>query len=210
MTGATPQNTAAIAVKAPRKWDAEHPNLYTLTATYTSGGQTQTVRREIGFRQVKAAGNQLLVNGKPVHLLGVCHHSISPGEGRSAGPLLEEQAVRLYKEANCNFIRTSHYPRPRCCSSGPTVWASMSKTGGEHTVTVRVTGRKNAASADAYVSLDAFEALGGDPFAMDTAAVGLIVSARVNYPDLAWGNYVDPPINLSAGRTGTARVRLLG
>ncbi|MET9730113.1 glycoside hydrolase family 2 TIM barrel-domain containing protein [Streptomyces sp. NPDC006458] len=110
LTGSTPQNTAAISVKAPRKWDAEHPNLYTLTATYTSGNQTQTVRREIGFRQVKAEGNQLLVNGKPVHLLGVCHHSISPGEGRSAGPLLEEQAVRLYKEANCNFIRTSHYP----------------------------------------------------------------------------------------------------
>ncbi|WP_405862743.1 hypothetical protein OG361_34530 [Streptomyces sp. NBC_00090] len=83
-------------------------------------------------------------------------------------------------------------------------------TGGEHTVTVRVTGRKNAASVDAYLSLDAIEALGGDPFAMDAAAVGLIVSARVNHPDLAWGNYVDPAISLSAGWTGPARVRLLG
>lgn len=106
----TPQDQAVIAVKNPRKWDAEHPNLYTLTATFTAGGVTQTVTRRVGFREVKHVGNQLMVNGAPVHLLGVCHHSISPTAGRSTTPALEEQALRLYKEANCNFIRTSHYP----------------------------------------------------------------------------------------------------
>ncbi|MFD5087411.1 glycoside hydrolase family 2 TIM barrel-domain containing protein [Kitasatospora sp. NPDC058406] len=66
--------------------------------------------RSVGFRQVKVQGNKLLVNGKPVHLLGVNHHSMTRALGRSTTPALEEQAVRLYKEANCNFIRTSHYP----------------------------------------------------------------------------------------------------
>ncbi|MGW1128032.1 glycoside hydrolase family 2 protein [Streptomyces sp. NPDC002526] len=105
-----PQQQAAIPVAAPLKWDAEHPNLYTLTAAFTVGGVTETVTRRSGFRQVEVEGNQLVVNGKPVHLLGVCHHSITEKQGRSTNAAMEEQAARLYKEANCNYIRTSHYP----------------------------------------------------------------------------------------------------
>lgn len=80
---------------------------------------------------------------------------------------------------------------------------------GEHTVSVRVTGRRNAAASDALVVLDAFEALTSDSFPRRAPGVGLIVSARINYPDLAWGNYIDPAITLPAGWSGTARVRLL-
>ncbi|WP_329127123.1 glycoside hydrolase family 2 TIM barrel-domain containing protein [Streptomyces sp. NBC_01465] len=110
LSDTAPQASVAIPVTAPRKWDAEHPNLYTLKATFQAQGQSQTVTRQIGFRQVKVQGNQLLINGKPVHLLGACHHSITETLGRSTTPAQEEQAARLYKEANCNFIRTSHYP----------------------------------------------------------------------------------------------------
>ncbi|MCX5143942.1 glycoside hydrolase family 2 TIM barrel-domain containing protein [Streptomyces sp. NBC_00338] len=110
LTGTNPQQQAVIPVKAPLKWDAEHPHLYTLTAEFTAGGVTQTVTRKVGFRQVKVEGNKLVVNGSPVHLLGVCHHSITEKQGRSTNPAMEEQAARLYKEANCNYIRTSHYP----------------------------------------------------------------------------------------------------
>ncbi|WP_326673379.1 glycoside hydrolase family 2 protein [Streptomyces sp. NBC_01257] len=110
LTGDGPQQQAVIPVSAPLKWDAEHPNLYTLTAVFSADGVTETVTRRVGFRQVRVEGNQLVVNGKPVHLLGVCHHSITEKQGRSTNPAMEEQAARLYKEANCNFIRTSHYP----------------------------------------------------------------------------------------------------
>ncbi|MFD7431499.1 glycoside hydrolase family 2 TIM barrel-domain containing protein [Streptomyces sp. NPDC059818] len=110
LTGTDPQRQAVIPVKAPLKWDAEHPNLYTLRAKFTAGGVSQTVTRAVGFRQVEVEGNRLVVNGNPVHLLGVCHHSITEEQGRSTNPAMEEQAARLYKEANCNFIRTSHYP----------------------------------------------------------------------------------------------------
>ncbi|MFE2726666.1 glycoside hydrolase family 2 TIM barrel-domain containing protein [Kitasatospora sp. NPDC059327] len=110
LTGATPQAVAAIPVTAPLKWDAEHPNLYTLRSTYQTQGQSQTVSQQVGFRQVKIVGNKLLVNGKPVTLLGVCHHSMTEALGRATTPALEEQALRLYKEANCNFVRTTHYP----------------------------------------------------------------------------------------------------
>ncbi|RPK36363.1 hypothetical protein EES39_31875 [Streptomyces sp. ADI92-24] len=82
-------------------------------------------------------------------------------------------------------------------------------TEGEHIVRVRVTGRRNAAATDAHVVLDAFETLTSDLFPHRAPGVALIVSARINYPDLAWGNYIDPAITLPAGWSGTARVRLL-
>ncbi|WP_328472824.1 glycoside hydrolase family 2 protein [Streptomyces sp. NBC_00448] len=110
LTAAAPQATVVIPVKAPSKWDAEHPDLYTLRATFQAQGATQTVSKAIGFRQVAVQGNQLLVNGAPVHLLGVCHHTITEKMGRSTTSAMEEQALRAYKDANCNFIRTSHYP----------------------------------------------------------------------------------------------------
>lgn len=80
---------------------------------------------------------------------------------------------------------------------------------GQHTVSIKVSGRKNAAATDAHVALDAFEALTSDAFPLRAPGVGLIVSARINYPDLAWGNYIDPAITLPADWSGTARVRLL-
>lgn len=102
--------TVRIPVRKPEKWDAEHPRLYRLTATFSGPGGLQTVTRSVGFRQVTVQDNRLLVNGAPVHLLGVCHHSISASGGRSAVGALDVEALRQYKAANCNFVRTSHYP----------------------------------------------------------------------------------------------------
>ncbi|MFB4350615.1 glycoside hydrolase family 2 TIM barrel-domain containing protein [Microbacterium sp. CR_7] len=110
LNAANTQVTLSIPISAPLKWEAEHPHLYTLTTTMTVGSVVETVTQKVGFRQVGVTGNQLFVNGKPVHLLGVCHHSVSAEMGRSATDSLEEQTVRLYKEANCNLIHTSHYP----------------------------------------------------------------------------------------------------
>jgi beta-galactosidase len=108
--------TRAIAVqtmdvRAPKLWDAEHPRLYTLEARLVMNGQTQEiVRQRIGFREVKTVERQLLVNGRPVKLRGACRHDIHPTQGRSTTPEQDRQDVELAKEANFNFIRTSHYP----------------------------------------------------------------------------------------------------
>ncbi|MHA4773143.1 hypothetical protein L1085_001430 [Streptomyces sp. MSC1_001] len=88
------------------------------------------------------------------------------------------------------------------------VYERTGLTDGEHTVTVKVTGDRNTAAMDPYVTLDAFEALEADPYE-PTSGVDLIVSARINYPDLAWGNHTDSPITLEPGRSATARIRLL-
>lgn len=102
-------------VLKPEKWDAEHPRLYTLTAALydRDGRPLETVKRRIGFRQVDIRGNELLINGVPVKLRGVCRHDYAPDTGHclSQDQILED--VKLFKEANCNYIRTSHYPPSR-------------------------------------------------------------------------------------------------
>lgn len=105
------KNTVSIAVPAPLHWTAETPNLYTLRASVVIDGQQQgTVARRIGFREIEARGNILYVNGQPVKLHGSNRHMAHPNRGRSLMPELARQDAELFKAANCNFIRTSHYP----------------------------------------------------------------------------------------------------
>ena len=99
-----------FTIENPIKWDAEHPNLYKLEVVIDSEEGTQKIIKKIGFRDIKIAGNLLLVNGKAVKLKGVNRHEAHPLLGRSLKPELWEQDARLYKEANINYIRTSHYP----------------------------------------------------------------------------------------------------
>jgi len=101
----------SIPVAAPLKWDNEHPRLYELTATLEAGDRVlETVKQRIGFRQVEVRGNQMFVNNVPVKLHGVCRHEVHPLRGRSLTPELWRKDAELFREGNCNFIRTSHYP----------------------------------------------------------------------------------------------------
>ena len=102
---------AEVVVRAPQLWDAEHPNLYTLEISVAvRNAVIQTFRRSIGFRSVKRDGNQLLVNGRPIKLRGVCRHSIHPISGRAVAPEFDEMDAALFRAGNINFVRTSHYP----------------------------------------------------------------------------------------------------
>ena len=100
-----------LPVKSPKKWDAEHPNLYALRTELKSGnGVVQSLVQKIGFRQTEIRGTELLINGKPVKFKGACHHDQHPLMGRAVTPELERLDLALMKEANLNALRTSHYP----------------------------------------------------------------------------------------------------
>jgi hypothetical protein len=100
-----------VPVKNPDKWDAEHPNFYTAKISLSEDGKkTMTKLLNIGFREVVVEGNKLLVNGKPVKLRGANRHDIHPTLGRTTTAEYDKLDVLLAKEANINFIRTSHYP----------------------------------------------------------------------------------------------------
>jgi hypothetical protein len=100
----------SINVKNPLKWDAEHPNLYNLKLELISNDESEIISKQIGFRQIEVVGNQLYVNGKTVKLKGVNRHEVHPLKGRSLTPELWQKDAELFKAANVNYIRTSHYP----------------------------------------------------------------------------------------------------
>ena len=100
----------ALPVAAPAKWDPEHPNLYTVQVELRAGGGVETVAQRFGFRQVEVRGNQVFVNGQSIKLHGVCRHETDPLRGRSLTPELWRRDAELFRAANVNYIRTSHYP----------------------------------------------------------------------------------------------------
>ncbi len=114
LTRENAEGEVRIPVKSPAPWDAEHPRLYMLTASLRVNGKIiQRRSMPIGFREISLSGNRLLVNGRPVKLRGACRHDIHPLLGRRTTSDLDRMDVRLAKEANINFIRTSHYPPSR-------------------------------------------------------------------------------------------------
>lgn len=105
------ENEYSFAVDAPLKWDAEHPYLYTLKVALRKDGRvTGVFTHPVGFREIEIKGDRMLVNGKQVKLRGACRHDIHPQLGRTTSAALDSLDVMLFKEANMNFVRTSHYP----------------------------------------------------------------------------------------------------
>ena len=107
-----------LRVPAPALWDPEHPNLHDLLLTLTYGGQvTQTVVLRIGFRSVAVVGNRIVINGRPIKARGTTRHEVHPLVGRSLWslePAGQQWArdIAVFRDANVNYIRTSHYPPP--------------------------------------------------------------------------------------------------
>lgn len=100
-----------MPVSSPRKWDAEHPHLYQAKLDVLKGNRvTASYTKQVGFREVEVRGNRLLVNGHPVKLRGACRHDLHPTLGRVATAETDSLDAVLFKEANMNFVRTSHYP----------------------------------------------------------------------------------------------------
>lgn len=100
-----------VRVNAPRRWDSEHPHLYDLSVElWLDGRRVETIERAVGFRKVEQRANQLLVNGQPVLLRGVCRHSVHPTRGRVVPEGMDEKDAALLRAGHINFVRTSHYP----------------------------------------------------------------------------------------------------
>jgi beta-galactosidase len=109
--GQSVHRAVSLRVNDVLKWDPEHPNLYDLRIHVRRNGRTtETVAQRIGFRQVAVRGNRVFVNGRPIKLHGVNRHEVHPLFGRSLTPEIWRKDVELFREANVNYIRTSHYP----------------------------------------------------------------------------------------------------
>lgn len=89
-------------------WSPESPKLYDL-AIRCAGDE---LKEPVGFRTIRTRGREILLNGKPVFLRGICIHEEYPldGGGRVNSPEKAEKLLGLAKELGCNFVRLAHYP----------------------------------------------------------------------------------------------------
>ncbi len=99
------------AVKSPRKWSAEAPELYQLTAAlYTGEIIREAYAVNVGFRQIEVRNAMVLINGRQVKLKGVNRHDTHPDKGYAVSYADMARDIILMKQHNINTVRTSHYP----------------------------------------------------------------------------------------------------
>ncbi|MBQ5981792.1 MAG: DUF4981 domain-containing protein [Prevotella sp.] len=99
-------------IKNPRLWSAEKPNLYPFSVELQDK-KRQVVEHfdyHLGVKRVECVGEVFKINGKNVKLRGVNRHDHHPVTGRYVDDATYELDLRLMKQANINFLRTSHYP----------------------------------------------------------------------------------------------------
>ena len=99
-------------INNPKMWSAEKPNLYPFTIELmdAKGSVIEHFDYHIGVKRVECVGEVFKINGKNVKLRGVNRHDHHPRTGRYVDDATYEQDLRLMKQANINFLRTSHYP----------------------------------------------------------------------------------------------------
>ena len=96
----------------PRLWSAEKPNLYPFSIELRNENDCvlEHFDYHLGVKRVECVGEVFKINGKNVKLRGVNRHDHHPRTGRYVDDATYEQDIRLMKQANINFLRTSHYP----------------------------------------------------------------------------------------------------
>ncbi len=99
------QATALIPA-TPDPWSPETPILYDARATFAD----DTVADRIGFRTLSTSGGDILLNGAPLFLRGVCVHEDDRDTGRVATPSDMRRRAAHAKQLGCNALRLAHYP----------------------------------------------------------------------------------------------------
>ncbi|GAA5041196.1 beta-galactosidase [Marivirga lumbricoides] len=101
-----------LQVPNVKPWSAEKPYLYQMVINLkdAKGNVLQSTGSKVGFREVKIANGQLLVNGQPVLLKGVNRHEHDERYGHVISRESMLKDIELFKQNNINAVRTSHYP----------------------------------------------------------------------------------------------------
>ena len=104
--------TISTVMDNPILWSAEKPYLYqgSISLKDNQDKEIERFHFNLGIKKVETKGEILYINGQPVKLRGVNRHDHHPRTGRYVDNATLEKDVRLMKQANINFLRTSHYP----------------------------------------------------------------------------------------------------
>ena len=88
-------------------WSPTNPKLYKVEIEMDG----EIISDEIGFRTIETRGKQIMLNGEPVFLKGICLHEEKPNGGGRANCVKDAHTLLTWaKELGCNFVRLAHYP----------------------------------------------------------------------------------------------------
>ncbi|MBM6993527.1 MAG: beta-glucuronidase [Prevotella sp.] len=105
-TGADGKARTAFRAR-PQLWSPDTPQLYDVELTLDS----ETLKDRIGFRTIETRGRQILLNGKPIFLRGVCAHEETAYTNRRCTTAADADTLIAWaKDMGCNFLRLAHYP----------------------------------------------------------------------------------------------------
>ncbi len=111
------KDTLRIKIPNPKVWDVGSPFLYEFVAILSNS--QEEFRVKFGVRVVSVKGTQLILNGRPVKLRGVCLHEEQMPYGRPQLPVMRAKDVRDIHALGFNAIRSAHYPHdealPQLC-----------------------------------------------------------------------------------------------
>jgi beta-glucuronidase len=108
-------------------WSPANPKRYEVAISAAD----DVVRDHIGFRSIATRGSDVLLNGEPIFLRGICVHEQAPKrDGRAYGAEDARTLLGWVKELNGNFVRLAHYPHNEhmvrmADSLGVMVWAEV-------------------------------------------------------------------------------------
>jgi len=100
-----------LQITSPLLWWPKAPNLYVLRVTLKQQNRiVDVLYSQFGIRTVQTAGNRVMLNGKPIFLVGAARHEDHPFYGRAVPVNQIGDDLNRIKNLNVNFIRTAHYP----------------------------------------------------------------------------------------------------
>lgn len=103
------QGIALLDIKSKKikYWSVDNPHLYKISIKT----DTDEIEEQIGFRTIRTAGSNILLNGEEIFLRGISIHEEKPGNGgRGLSREDARQLLLMSKELGCNFVRLAHYP----------------------------------------------------------------------------------------------------
>jgi len=118
-------------LKHIRPWSPDTPYLYRFQAKVRAEDAGTTIEDlPFGFREIKVAGSELMLNGKKLTLRGINRHSFYPGVGMSVPPGQTLKDLESIKALDANFVRLAHYSQPEevyedCDKLGLLVWTEI-------------------------------------------------------------------------------------
>jgi len=107
MTGQDQTVTLNAVLPNPRLWSPGDPHLYGARVVLGENGDDQYDR--FGVRYLTVSGNQILLNGKRLKLMGANHHDDHPDWGAALPAHIIRQDIEILKRMGANAVR-GHYP----------------------------------------------------------------------------------------------------